>query len=76
MRRSFFSSGMLSNQGKKLSLIDVLEIMKLKIENISIQIIPLKQNTGFTILRKLEKIAQNFIIMLFFLQLFLILQFN
>ncbi len=61
MSGNFFSSGMLTNKGRKISLNDIDEIMKSKIENISIQIIPLKQNNGVTFIRYIGKFVQTFI---------------
>ena len=45
MSGNFFSSGILSNNGEKLDKKDIANIMKLKIKNISIQIIPLHNNS-------------------------------
>ena len=61
MSGSFLSTGMWTNKGKKLSEKEIEKILDLKIIELSIQIIPLKQNSGFTLFRCLGKLAQDFI---------------
>ena len=61
MSGSFVSTGVLTNKGKKIreELINV--ILNLKIEDISIQIIPLSQNKGVSFARIIGKTLQEFI---------------
>ncbi len=61
MSGSFVSTGILTNEGKKISLNEINEIMKLKIVDLSIQIIPLYHNTGITFGRFIGRVFQDFI---------------
>ena len=61
MSGGFLATGLMTNEGKKLSENDVREYMDLKIENLSIQIIPLKQDDKVSKLRTFGKLLQNFI---------------
>ena len=59
MSGSFISTGMLTNDGK--ALLKIENIMNLKIENLSIQIIPLKFNSGLTFIRGVGRALQQII---------------
>ena len=61
MSGNFFSSGILSNNGEKLDKKDIANIMKLKIKNISIQIIPLHNNSQIKDIKSLGKIFHLFL---------------
>ena len=49
------STGMLTNNGEKLEKGDIIDIMKSKIENISIQIIPLKHTPEMKTVKDIGK---------------------
>ena len=66
---------MLTNNGEKIEKKDIIDILKLKIENISIQIIPLQNNSQMATLKSVGQVFQFFFI-LFFLRHYLILQFK
>lgn len=55
------STGLLTNNGEKLEKGDIIDIMKLKIENISIQIIPLKHTPEMKTVKDIGKVLQNVI---------------
>jgi hypothetical protein len=57
MSGAIFESGMLTNHGEKLDKKDIIDVMKLKIENISIQIIPLRHD--MTTVKEIGKIIQK-----------------
>ena len=56
MSGSLISTGILTNKGKKL--LKVEKLLDMKIEDLSIQIIPLWLNTGITFLRNIGKALQ------------------
>ena len=60
MSGCFVSTGMLTNNGEKIDKKDIIDIMKLKIENISIQIIPLKNNSQMKTLKSIGQVFQFF----------------
>ncbi len=55
------STGMLTNNGEKLEKGDIIDIMKSKIENISIQIIPLQHSDKMKTVKDIGKVLQNVI---------------
>lgn len=55
------STGMLTNNGEKLEKGDIIDIMKSKIENISVQIIPLKDTDEMKTVKDIGKVLQNVI---------------
>ena len=57
MSGSLISTGILTNKGKKL--LKVEKLLDMKIEDLSIQIIPLWLNTGITFLRNIGKALQQ-----------------
>lgn len=59
MSGSFISTGLITNKGEKL--LKVEELLDMKIEDLSIQIIPLWLNTGITFLRNIGKAFQQMI---------------
>ena len=59
------STGMLTNNWEKLEKGDIIDIMKLKIENISIQIIPLKHTPEMKTVKDIGKVLQNVINQIF-----------
>ena len=61
MSGSCVKSGMLSNDGKKLSKDEIEDVLNSIILDLSIQVIPLVQNNGVTLARKFGKIFQQFI---------------
>lgn len=61
MSGGFLLTGLMSNEGHKLSEDDVKKYMDLKIENLSIQIIPLQQNNNISRIRTFGKLLQNFV---------------
>ena len=61
MSGSSFSSGILTNEGKKLKKEEIENLLDSKIENLSIQVIPLFQNDLVCFARGLGRCAQIFI---------------
>lgn len=59
MSGSFISTGMLTNNGE--AKLKIERIMNLRIENLSIQIIPIKFNSGLTFLRGVGRAFQQLI---------------
>lgn len=61
MSGSCISSGIIFNDGKKISKESIEDILDSKIEGLSIQVIPLIQKTGITVARFFGQMFQQFI---------------